>query len=70
MKQRNIQPQLKPYYESRPLQLLCEEFDKLMNTLWREQQKLTALYPWLGEDDERRNLNVREILEKYVNQET
>ena len=26
-------------------------------------------YPWLDEDDERRNLNDREILEKYLNLE-
>ena len=48
---------------------MCEGFHKLANTLKREQQS-TEPDPWLAEDDERRNLADREILERYVDQET
>ena len=58
------------YYEFRQLRALCEKFDKLKRTLRGEKQKPTDPYPWLAEDDERRNLSDREISETYVNLET
>ena len=65
--QRNIQYHLKLYYEFRPFQVLCEEFNRFTNTLMREEQKAMGPYPWLTEDDESQNVNDREKLEKYVN---
>ena len=40
-----------------------------MNALKKErkQKSLTAEYPWLDPDDERRHMTDREILEKYIN---
>ena len=40
-----------------------------MNTL-REEQQFSDPYPWLREDDKRRNLTDKEILEKYVDLDT
>ena len=51
-------------YEFRPLQAICKEFNTFKNTLRRKEQKLTDLYPQLAENDERRNLSKRHILEK------
>ena len=41
----------------------------MTNTLRREEQESTDPYPWLAEDEERKNTSKREILEKYVNLE-
>ena len=49
---------------------LCEGFHKLANTLKREEQPSTGPYPWLAEDDERRNLADREILERNIDLKT
>ena len=67
VKQSNIQHHLESYYECRPLQALCEEINKLTNTLRRQEQKATDPFPWLAEVDKRRNLSDREMSEKYVN---
>ena len=42
-----------------------------MNTLkkYREQVSLVDKYPWLDQEDKRRNMTYREILEKYINLE-
>ena len=45
------------------------EFNKLTTTLKKEQQFIDP-YPWLAEEDERRNLIDKEILEKYIDFET
>ena len=55
VKQSTIQHHLQHYYEFKSLQVSCEEFNKLTNTLRREEQRSTDTYPWLAEDDERRN---------------
>ena len=63
MKQGNIQHDLQHYYEFKPLQVLCEEFNKLNDILKREQQSADP-YPWLAEDNNRINLidtNIGEI---------
>ena len=49
----NLKHHLMPYYEFIPLHALCEECYILKNSLRREEQKLTDLYPWLAEDSER-----------------
>ena len=69
MRQSTIQHNLN-YYGFRPLQVLCEEFNKLTNTLKREEQKSTDPYTWLAEDVERKHLTDREILEKYIDLDT
>ena len=62
VKQNNIQHHLELYYEFRSLQALYEEFNKLTNNLRSEEQKSTNPFPWLAEEDERRNLSEKEIL--------
>ena len=61
-----MQNHLQHYYEFKPLQVLFEEFNKLTNTLKREELQATDPYPWLAEDDKRRNSTERELLEKYI----
>ena len=59
MKQSTLQHHFQHYYGFKPLQVLCEEFNKLTNTLKREEQRCNDPNLWLVEDDERRNLTDR-----------
>ena len=60
-----IHHHLKPYYEFKLLQVLCEELHTLTNPVKTEEHHSTDPYPWEPEDDERR-LRDKEILEKYI----
>ena len=50
--------------------MLYEEFHKLPNSLKREEQHFTDPYPWLTDDNERRNLTDCEILENHIDLRT
>ena len=51
------------------MSFLCKEFNKLTNTSKIEEQLSTVPYHWLAEDDHKRNLTHKEMLEKYVDLE-
>ena len=53
MKQSTIHHHVQNVYEFKPLQVLCEKFDKLTNTLKREEQS-TDPCPWLVENNEKK----------------
>ena len=69
IKQGILQQNLSRYYRFEIAEKLCEYFNKFVNTLKKEgeQKSLTAKYPRLDPDDERRHMTDREILEKYIN---
>ena len=69
IKQGMLQQNLSKYYKFKKAEKLCEYFNKFVNTLKaeREQATLTDKYPWLDQEDERRHITDREILEKYDN---
>ena len=50
--------------------MLCEEFNKLANTLSREEKQPRDPYLWLAEDNGKRNLTDREIFKIYFVPET
>ena len=70
MKQSITQHHLQHYYEFKPLQVLHQELNELTNTLMREEQQSSDLYPWSAEDDERKNLTDRELLQKNIDVDT
>ena len=47
---------------------VCNQFNKLINTLKREEKETcdTDNYPWLDNSDERKHMTSREILAKYI----
>ena len=55
VKQNTIHHHLQHYYELKPLQVLCEEFNKLIFTLKRKEQQSIDPYPWFVEDYDRIN---------------
>ena len=50
---------------------VCNQFNKLINTLRREEKETcnTDKYPWLDDSDERKHMTDREILDKYIDLE-
>ena len=68
IKQRELQQNLKKYYEFKLAEKLCDQYNNLINTLRKEQSIDTGeKYPWLEDSDERKFMTDREILEKYIN---
>ena len=66
IKQGILQQNLSKYYRFKSSDILCEQFNKFINTLRKEKEEMKVNYPWLEPDDERRNMSDREILDKYV----
>ena len=67
IKQRIIQQNLSRYYRVESADILCEQFNKFVNTFKKEKEEMNEKYLWLEQDDERRNMSDREILHKYIN---
>ena len=68
IKQGILQQNLSKYYKFEEARIVCEYFNKFVDTLKRDREQITSIdkYPWLDPEDERRNMTDREILEKYV----
>ena len=47
---------------------VCNQFNRLINTLKREEKETrnTNKYPWLDDSDERKHMTDKEILDKYI----
>ena len=69
IKQGILQQNVNRYYKSENAEKLCEYFHSFINTLKkeREQNLLGDKYPWLDQDDKRRHMLDKEILDKYIN---
>ena len=64
-----LQQYLSKCYTSESADILCEQFNKFINTLKKKKEEMMDKCLWLEADDERRNMSDREILHKYVNLE-
>ena len=61
---------LSRYYRFEKADILCEQFNKCINTLKKERKEKTKEnYLWLDTSDERKYMTNREILEKYIDLE-
>ena len=71
IKQGILQQSLSKYYRFERADMLCEHFNKFINTLKkeREQKELKESYAWLDPSDERKYMADKEILNKYVDLE-
>ena len=67
IKQGILQQNLRRYRFEKAKQL-CEYFNNFINILKkeREQNLLGVKYPWLDQDDERRHMTDKEILDRYI----
>ena len=72
IKQGILQQNLSRYYRFEEASMLCEYFNKFVDTLKKDREQTSSVnkYSWLDPEDERRNLMDREILEKHIDLET
>ena len=55
------------YYHFETADVVCKQFNKFVNTLWKEKEESKEKYPWLDKNDERKYMIDREIFDKYIN---
>ena len=67
IKQGVLQQNLSRYYHFETADAVCEQFNKFVNTLKKEEEELKEKYPWLDKNDESKYMMDREILGKYIN---
>ena len=58
-------------YQFESANTVCDQFNRLINTLRKEEEETSDAdkYPWLDDSDERKHMIDREILDKYINLE-
>ena len=66
IKQGVLQQNLNKYYHFEEANKVCEEFNKMVDGIKREEGKSKKKYPWLEDTDERKHITDRKILEKYI----
>ena len=65
-----LQQNLSCMYHFESANTVCDQFNRLINTLRKEEETSgTDKYPWLDDSDERKHMTDREILDKYINLE-
>ena len=71
IKQGVLQQNLSLYYQTESAETVCDQYNKLMNTLRKEERETNVCdkdkYPWLEDSDERKYMSDKEILDKYIN---
>ena len=71
IKQGVLQQNLSCMYHFESTKTVCDQFNRLINTLKKEEEesKNTDKYPWLDDSNERKHMMDKEILNKYINLE-
>ena len=69
IKQGVLQQNLSCMYHFKSANEVCNQFNRLINSLRKEEKETcnTDKYPWLDDSDERKYMTDREILDKYIN---
>ena len=71
IKQGVLQQNLGCMYHFESTNTVCDQFNRLINTLRKEEETSgTDKYPWLDDSDERKYMMDREILDKYMDLES
>ena len=71
IKQGVLQQHLSCMYHFESANAVCDQFNRLINTLRKEEKTSgTDKYPWLDDSDERKYMMDREILDKYIDLES
>ena len=70
IKQGVLQQNFSCMYHFKPVSKVCDQFNRLINTLKREEGTCnTDKYPWLDDSNERKYMTDKEILDKYIDLE-
>ena len=69
IKQGVLQQNLSCMYHFEPANEVCNQFNRLINSLRKEEKETcnTDKYPWLDDSNKRKYMTDREILDKYIN---
>ena len=72
IKQGVLQQNLSCMYHFESANTVCDQFNRLINTLRKEEEETSSadIYPWLDDSDERKDMTDREILDKYIDLES
>ena len=71
IKQDFLRQNLSCMYHFESVNTVCDQFNRLINTLRKEEETSgTDKYPWLDDNDERKFMTDREILDKYIDLES
>ena len=62
-----LQQNLGRHYHFESAEDICNQFNRFINLLKKEEENSKEKYPWLDNKDERKYMTDREILDKYVN---
>ena len=67
IKQGVLQQNLSKCYHFESTEILCEEFNMMVNEIKKEEKEVEKdKYPWLDDSDERKHMTDGEILDKYI----
>ena len=71
IKQGVLQQNLSSMYHFESANTVCDQLNRLINTLRNEEEETSGAdkYPWLDDSDERKHMTDWEILDKYINLE-
>ena len=67
IKQDVLQQNLSKHCHFESADAMCEQFNRVVNLLKKEEEVSTENYPWLDKNDERKYMTDREILDIYIN---
>ena len=67
IKQEVLQEHLSRHYHFELADDVCDQYNRIVNLMRKEEEKSEGKFPWLDETDERKYMTDREILDKYVN---
>ena len=67
IKQEVLQEHLSRHYHCELADDVCDQYNRLVNLMRKEEEKSEGKFPWLDDTDERKHMTDREILDKYIN---
>ena len=67
IKQEVLQEHLSRHYHFELADDVCNQYNRLVNLMRKEEENSEGKFPWLDDTDKRKYMTDREILDKYVN---
>ena len=67
IKQEVLQERLSRHYHFELADDVCDQYNRLVNLMRKEEENSEGKFPWLDDTDERKHMTDREILDKYIN---
>ena len=67
LKQEVLQEHLSRHYHFELADDVCDQYNRLVNLMRKEEEKSEGKFPWLDDTDERKHMTDKEILDKYIN---